>query len=53
MSHVTDADVTAWENIFGRLMVGGYFGFFVFLWVYTRFGFERTRPTPRRVSSHP
>jgi ubiquinol-cytochrome c reductase cytochrome b subunit len=45
------ADVTLWENAFGRLMTAGYFGFFVFLWVYTRFDLERTNPMPERVSS--
>jgi ubiquinol-cytochrome c reductase cytochrome b subunit len=43
------ADVTGWDNAFGRLMVLGYFGFFVFLWIYTHFGFEKTRPVPDRV----
>jgi ubiquinol-cytochrome c reductase cytochrome b subunit len=46
------ADVTTWENAFGRLMVAGYFGFFVFLWGYTRFGFERPKPVPERVTPH-
>jgi ubiquinol-cytochrome c reductase cytochrome b subunit len=27
-----------------------YFGFFAFTWVYTRFGFERARPLPERVT---
>lgn len=27
-----------------------YFGFFVFLWIYTFFGFEKTKPVPDRVS---
>jgi len=44
------ADVTSWENAFGRLMTAGYFGFFVFLWIYTRYGLERTRPLPPRVT---
>ena len=44
------ADVTTWENAFGRLMTAGYFGFFVFLWGYTRFGLEKTRALPERVS---
>ncbi|NID14719.1 cytochrome b [Luteibacter yeojuensis] len=43
------ADVTVLDNTFGRLMVLGYFGFFAFLWVYTRFGIEKTRPVPERV----
>jgi ubiquinol-cytochrome c reductase cytochrome b subunit len=43
------ADVTTWDNAFGRLMVVGYFGYFVFLWFYTRFGHEKTRPVPDRL----
>ncbi|EIL90302.1 cytochrome b subunit of the bc complex [Rhodanobacter fulvus Jip2] len=46
------ADITTWENAFGRLMVAAYFGFFVFLWIYTRFGFERPKPVPERVTAH-
>jgi ubiquinol-cytochrome c reductase cytochrome b subunit len=46
------ADVTTWENAFGRLMTLGYFGFFIFLWVYTHFGFEKTKPVPERVTMH-
>jgi ubiquinol-cytochrome c reductase cytochrome b subunit len=45
------ADVTVWDNAFGRLMVLGYFGFFGFLWIYTRFGLEKTRPVPDRLPS--
>ncbi|HXE65487.1 MAG TPA: cytochrome bc complex cytochrome b subunit [Rhodanobacteraceae bacterium] len=44
------ANVTLWESVFGRLMVLGYFGFFVFLWIYTRFHFERTKPVPERLT---
>ena len=40
------------ENLFGRIWTLVYFGFFVFLWVYTRFGFEKTKPVPDRVTSH-
>jgi ubiquinol-cytochrome c reductase cytochrome b subunit len=46
------ADVGAAENAFGRFWVAIYFGFFLFTWVYTRFGLERTRPLPDRVASH-
>ena len=45
-------DVNAIDNWIGRSMVAVYFGFFAFLWVYTRFGFERTRPVPERVTPH-
>ena len=45
-------DLTTWENLFGRLMTIIYFGFFVFLWVYTYFGFEKTKPVPERVTMH-
>jgi ubiquinol-cytochrome c reductase cytochrome b subunit len=47
------ADVVVRENLFGRLMAGGYFGYFIFLWIYTGLGLERTRPLPQRVSGHP
>jgi len=44
-----NVDVTFWENSFGRLWTLVYFGFFVFMWVYTRGGREKTRPVPERV----
>jgi ubiquinol-cytochrome c reductase cytochrome b subunit len=44
------ADVTAIENAFGRFWTAVYFGFFLFSFIYTRFGFERTRPVPARVA---
>lgn len=47
-----DADVTFIENTFGRILTLLYFGFFVFLWAYTYFGWERTKPTPDRVTTH-
>jgi ubiquinol-cytochrome c reductase cytochrome b subunit len=47
-----NVDLTTWENLFGRLMTLIYFGFFVFLWVYTYFGFEKTKPVPERVTMH-
>ena len=47
-----DIDVTTWNNVFGRIMTAIYFGYFVFLWVYTHLGFERTRTVPVRVVSH-
>jgi len=43
-------DVNLIENWIGRVLLAVYFGFFVFTWVYTRFGFERTRPLPERVT---
>ena len=42
-------DATFWENLFGRLMTFVYFGYFVFLWFYTRLGWEKTKPVPERV----
>lgn len=45
-------DLTTWENLFGRLMTIIYFGFFPFLWAYTHFGWETTRPVPERVTGH-
>jgi ubiquinol-cytochrome c reductase cytochrome b subunit len=47
-----NVDVTVWENTFGRLMTLLYFGYFVFLWFYTRLGWEKTRPVPERVTTH-
>jgi ubiquinol-cytochrome c reductase cytochrome b subunit len=47
-----DIDLAAWDNNFGRLMVLLYFGFFVFLWAYTYFGWEKTKPVPDRVTMH-
>ncbi|MBS3785425.1 MAG: cytochrome bc complex cytochrome b subunit [Gammaproteobacteria bacterium] len=38
--------VTLWAQIWTVV----YFGFFVFLYVYTAFGFERTKPVPERVT---
>jgi ubiquinol-cytochrome c reductase cytochrome b subunit len=43
-------DVNLIENWIGRVLLAIYFGFFAFIWVYTRFGFERTRPLPERVT---
>jgi ubiquinol-cytochrome c reductase cytochrome b subunit len=40
------------ETIIGRVLTVSYFGFFIFLWVYTAFGFEKTKPVPERVSGH-
>ncbi|TPG08673.1 cytochrome bc complex cytochrome b subunit [Rhodanobacter glycinis] len=47
-----DIDVTFWENLFGRVMTAVYFGFFAFLWAYTYFGWEKTKPVPERVTTH-
>ncbi len=38
--------VTLWAQIWTAV----YFGFFIFLFAYTAFGFERTRPVPERVT---
>jgi ubiquinol-cytochrome c reductase cytochrome b subunit len=46
-----NADVTTIENAFGRFWLLVYFGFFVFVWVYTAFGLEKTKPVPERVTS--
>ncbi|QAU23393.1 cytochrome bc complex cytochrome b subunit [Dyella sp. M7H15-1] len=45
-------DVTSIENLFGRVMVLIYFGFFVFLWLYTHLGWEKTKSVPERVTTH-
>jgi ubiquinol-cytochrome c reductase cytochrome b subunit len=47
-----DIDITAWDNAFGRVMTLIYFGFFVFLWLYTHLGWEKTKPVPERVTTH-
>ncbi|MGN6381412.1 cytochrome b [Dyella sp. KULCS107] len=47
-----DVDVTFWEGLFGRAMTLIYFGFFVFLGLYTRLGWETTKPVPERVTMH-
>ncbi|MBE1160452.1 cytochrome b [Dyella acidiphila] len=47
-----DIDITAWDNNFGRVLVLIYFGFFVFLWLYTHLGWEKTKPVPERVTTH-
>lgn len=46
-----DADATFIENLFGRFWTIVYFGFFVFLWFYSR-GMEKTKPVPERVTTH-
>lgn len=43
------ANIAAREFIL-RSMVPGYFGFFVFLWIYTHFHLERTKPVPERLT---
>lgn len=43
-------DIDQIEHWIGRAGLGGYFGFFLFTWAYTRFGFEQTRPVPERVT---
>jgi ubiquinol-cytochrome c reductase cytochrome b subunit len=47
-----DIDITLWDNVFGRVLVLIYFGFFVFLWLYTHLGWEKTKPVPERVTTH-
>lgn len=37
--------------LLGQIFTVVYFGYFVFLWVYTYFGFEKTKPVPERVTS--
>ena len=46
------ADVSGIEMHFGWLLLAIYFGFFAFLWVYTYFGYEKTKPVPERVKTH-
>ncbi|MBK7011786.1 MAG: cytochrome bc complex cytochrome b subunit [Xanthomonadales bacterium] len=40
------------ETIIGRFLTAAYFGFFIYLWVYTAFGFEKTKPVPEQVTGH-
>ncbi|HET9031675.1 MAG TPA: cytochrome bc complex cytochrome b subunit [Dokdonella sp.] len=40
------------ETLIGRFLTIAYFGFFIYLWVYTAFGFEKTKPVPERVTGH-
>ena len=40
------------DTYIARALTGVYFGFFVFLWAYTYFGWERTKPVPERVTMH-
>ncbi len=47
-----NVNLTTWENLFGRVMTALYFGFFAFLWAYTYFGWEKTKPVPDRVTMH-
>ena len=48
----SNIDVNAWDIVFGRLMTALYFGFFVFLALYTHLGWEKTKPVPDRVTTH-
>jgi len=40
------------ETIVGRVLTALYFGFFAFVWAYTYFGWEKTKPVPERVTTH-
>jgi ubiquinol-cytochrome c reductase cytochrome b subunit len=40
------------ETQIGRFLTVLYFGYFAFLFVYTYFGFEKTKPVPDRVTTH-
>lgn len=43
--------VTPMTTIIGRICALVYFGYFIFLWVYTAFDLEKTKPVPERVTS--
>jgi len=47
-----NADVSGIEMHFGWFLLAIYFGFFAFLYVYTAFGYEKTKPVPDRVTTH-
>ncbi|HEX5354476.1 MAG TPA: cytochrome b N-terminal domain-containing protein [Rhodanobacteraceae bacterium] len=38
--------------LIARILMIVYFAFFVFLWAYTFFGWEKTKPVPERVTTH-
>ena len=38
--------------LIARILTIVYFAFFLFLWAYTFFGWERTKPVPERVTTH-
>jgi ubiquinol-cytochrome c reductase cytochrome b subunit len=40
------------ETRIGQLLTALYFAYFIFLFVYTHFGFEKTKPVPERVPLH-
>ncbi len=40
------------ETQIGRLLTVIYFAYFVFLFLYTHLGWERTKPVPERVTAH-
>ncbi|HEX7339894.1 MAG TPA: cytochrome bc complex cytochrome b subunit [Rhodanobacteraceae bacterium] len=45
-------DLISWQHWIGWICMFFYYGFFVFLWAYTFFGWEKTKPVPERVTSH-
>jgi ubiquinol-cytochrome c reductase cytochrome b subunit len=48
----SSATAVSAELVFGRTLVVLYFAFFIFLWAYTFFGWEKTKPVPERVTTH-
>ena len=38
------------KTLLAQVCTAYYFGFFIFLWVYTAFGLEKTKPVPERVT---
>ena len=40
------------DTYIARALTVVYFAFFVFLWAYTYFGWEKTKPVPERVTMH-
>ncbi|ABI57552.1 cytochrome b [Alkalilimnicola ehrlichii MLHE-1] len=51
LGYVGTQPVTPMTTIIGRICALVYFGYFVFLWVYTAFDLEKTKPVPERVTS--
>ena len=40
------------DTYIARALTAVYFAFFLFLWAYTYFGWEKTKPVPERVTMH-
>ncbi|MDN5869786.1 MAG: cytochrome b, partial [Nitrococcus sp.] len=52
LGHLGGNPPTPGRNLVARICAVIYFGYFVFLWVYTFFGLERTKPEPERLTKN-